>query len=77
MALYNLNPWPKYYLRLERQKQLDIDDRGSILGRFVVEPRNSEGKLRVSNIPAPDIRPIKLDSFEAYLLVAGFGALVR
>jgi hypothetical protein len=47
------------------------------IGKIVVELRNSEGKHLVSDVQAPQKRPVKLDNSAAYLLVGGLGGLGR
>ena len=47
------------------------------IGKIVVELRNSKGKLLVSDVQAPQKRPVKLDNSAAYLLVGGLGGLGR
>lgn len=47
------------------------------IGKIVVELRNSEGKLLVSDVQAPQKRPVQLDNSAAYLLVGGLGGLGR
>jgi NAD(P)-dependent dehydrogenase (short-subunit alcohol dehydrogenase family) len=47
------------------------------IGKVVVELRNSQGKLLVSDVQAPQKRPVTLDGSAAYLLVGGLGGLGR
>jgi NAD(P)-dependent dehydrogenase (short-subunit alcohol dehydrogenase family) len=50
---------------------------GKHIGKMVVELRNSQGKLLVSDVQAPQKRPVTLDGSAAYLLVGGLGGLGR
>jgi NAD(P)-dependent dehydrogenase (short-subunit alcohol dehydrogenase family) len=47
------------------------------IGKMVVELRNSQGKLLVSDVQSPQKRPVTLDGSAAYLLVGGLGGLGR
>ena len=47
------------------------------IGKIVVELRNSKGNFLVSDVQAPQKRPVKLDNSAAYLLVGGLGGLGR
>ncbi|KAL9122555.1 MAG: hypothetical protein Q9187_000886 [Circinaria calcarea] len=47
------------------------------IGKMVVELRNSQGKLLISDIQASQKRPVTLDDSAAYLLVGGLGGLGR
>ncbi|KAL8881851.1 MAG: hypothetical protein Q9198_001030, partial [Flavoplaca austrocitrina] len=45
------------------------------IGKMVVELRNSQGELLISDVQALQKRPVALDSSAAYILVGGLGGL--
>lgn len=70
-------PLDQVFLASETSEAFRYMQQSKHIGKIVIQLRDSEGKLLISNIQRAKKAPVQLDQSAAYLLVGGLGGLGR